>query len=236
MDNEFKPGTVHPENDYLEIERLGAKLGIPVPMMHITVEATNPDGSPGEVYNDRSRTYNRNFWNLIANLSMSPPAGTATFAAGFLAMKQTGGTIAAQDWQLTANNLHTGISNVGVASDTTYGIVVGTGSTAESFEHTALAALTGSGGAAGQMSYAAGTSSVSYDAGTRVWTGTLARVLNNNSGGTIVVAETGIYTVMWTSGTKYYYMTCRDLLGATVSVLDAGQLTVTYTITLTFPA
>jgi hypothetical protein len=122
---------------------------------------------------------------------------------------------------------------------------VGTGTTAESFEHVALVTPVAHGNGAGQLSYTAqSATSVSYNAGTRVWTATYARILNNNSGGSITVAETGIYGVN-TSNTGNLsngaastnpYMLCRDLLGATVAVANAGQLTVTYTITLTFPA
>ncbi|MBL8484123.1 MAG: hypothetical protein JNJ60_18140 [Rhodocyclaceae bacterium] len=111
----------------------------------------------------------------------------------------------------------------------------GTGTTAESFEHFALAALVAQGTSSGQLSYQATVNGgQSYNAGTKVWTSTLARILNNNSGGTIVVAETGIYANQANGATNH--MIERSLLGATVSVLNTGQLTVTYTMTLTFPA
>src|SRR4051812_32479817 len=66
-DQLFIPGTVKPEINYLRAERYSKGLGLPVPMTFLKVEATNPDGTPGERYEDRARTYNRNFWNHFFN-------------------------------------------------------------------------------------------------------------------------------------------------------------------------
>lgn len=237
----FHPGTVKPEEDYLELERLGKVLGIPVPMMFIKVEAINPDGSPGEIYEDRSRTFNRNFWNMLFSRCSDPVTSSGTFGAGVLSIKDTGGTTRTIAGALsgvgTASNL-CDFNSMGALGDATLGIVVGTGTTAESFEHNALVTRVAHGSSAGTLSYTASANPTpSYNAGTKVWTAAQSRIFNNNSGGTIVIAETGIYAnfgyANTTSGT---FMIERSLLGATVSVLNAGQLTVTYTTTLTFPA
>jgi len=220
----FVPGTPKPEADYLELERLGAKLGIPVPMVHVKVEATNPDGSPGERYEGRSRTFNRNFWNrLLALLSGFGTSGT-TFGAGYLTNKNTSGA--------SANHSYSGyiywINNTGNYGR---GIGVGTGTAAEDFEGYNLSAPISGGSGAGQLVYnTQDPTTESYNSGTKKWSMTLKMILNNNSGGTIVVAETAIVDGSLPA------LICRDLLGSAVSVLNAGQLTVTYTITLTFPA
>src|ERR1035437_4904244 len=93
MNDAFQPGTIKPEADYLELERLGAKLGIPVPMMHIKVEARNPDGSLGSKYEGRSRTFNRIFWNRLFNFASCFTSADVTFGAGLLSAKDQGASI-----------------------------------------------------------------------------------------------------------------------------------------------
>lgn len=242
MNEIFQPGTVKPEADYLELERLSKKLGIPVPMMHIKVEATNPDGSAGEKYEGRSRTFNRNFWNAVFTQYSGVAVSSGTFGAGVLSVKNTSGTTKTIGGRYldnpnpTLNGADAGgivVGGLGLAT----GIVVGTGSTAESFENNTLVTLVAHGTGAGQLSYAAQVSPTpSYVAGTKTWTSLYTRIFNNNSGGTIIVAETGIYYSFTVVGSTATVMAERTLLGATVSVLNAGQLTITYTITLTFPA
>ena len=242
MNNEFKPGTVHPEVDYLELERLSTKLGIPVPMMFVTVEATNPDGTPGERYHDRARTWNRNYWNWLWTLfgalssssasSITSITGDSTFGAGHINLKGLTGTIATT---ALSNCMAFPPENAFIpAVNVVLGIVVGTGTTAESFENGSLVSACAQGTGVGQLNYLAGVfTQPTYNAGTRVWTSAQSRVITNNSSATIVVAETGLYP---TSFAAVGYMVERSLLGATISVLAAGQLTVTYTMTLTFPA
>lgn len=228
MEQQFVPGTVHPEEDYKELERLSTKLGIPVPMGFIKVEATNPDGSPGDRYEGRMRTWNRNFWNLLFGSTVSPLNGSAVFGAGYLAIKRTSATVDAYNF---SSNPYFG-KIVGPINNDTYGILVGTGTTAESFDSYALAAIVSQGATSGKLVYGEMTATVpSYDAGTKVWTQTQTRIFNNNSGGAIVIAETGLACQQ-----SQYYLIERSLLGVTVSVANSGQLTVTYTMTMTFPA
>lgn len=231
-DEMFVPGTVKPEADYKEIERLGKKLGIPVPMMHIKVEAQNPDGSPGARFESRSRTFNRNFWNGLFTCVANAAQGAATFGAGYLAGKGVTGAVLAQDASGTPMGLFGWTTN-GAANNDTYGIVIGTGSTAESFGGTNPDVKILQGVASGKMVYGATNPVIpTYSSGTKVWTQAVPRIFNNNSGATIIVAETAILGYM---GLGYVLMFCRDVLGSPVSVLNGGQLTVTYTMTMTFP-
>lgn len=236
----FVPGSIKPEADYLEIERLGKKLGIPVPMTFIEVESRAPDGELIGHYKDRSRTFNRNYWNWILK-SFAFMAGTAgtyasdtTYGAGHITNKNTAGTVQNANASYTAQpRVYAPDIVTTAALGVAKGIVVGTGVAAESFEDVALGGLIAHGTGAGQLSHAAMVlQTPTYS--TLVWTNTLVRLFNNNSGGTIVVGETGLYAD-FNAGAQLY-MICRDKLGATVSVLNAGQLTVTYTTTLTFPA
>lgn len=235
----FIPGTIKPEVDYEEMNRLGKKLGIPVPQMYVKLETSYPDGTPGQVYESRSRTFNRNFWNIALGVMAESSAGTATFGAGFLALKDTGGTIRTMNYAVGGSSgygVHSfnwvGAATAGV---TTAGIVVGAGVTAESFEGFALSNKLAHGTTAGTISYNASAGhTATYDAPTKTWTGTCPRIFNNNSGGTLSITETGIYCNNQSAGT--YTMTSRDLLGTAISLLNSGQLTVTYTLTLVYPA
>jgi hypothetical protein len=241
----FQPGTVKPEAKYQKLAELGMELGIPVMQTFVQLESVGPDEKTHDVYADRSRTLNRNYWNWLfkqfagftANAATAPAASIAltadaTFGAGHLTNKSTGAVVLnANSTAFATPPTVVALATVGSAAT---GIVVGTGVAAESFEDVALGAIVAQGTGAGQMSYAAMTEQVpTYNSGTLTWTWQAIRILNNNSGGTITVGEVGIYGAS-SSGTNYMIM--RDKLAATVGVLNAGQLTVTYTFTLTFPA
>jgi hypothetical protein len=239
----FIPGTVKPESDYEEFSRLGAKLGLPCPQAHITLESFDASGDLVDRYHDRSRTLNRNYWNWLfkafggfiasptsPSLSLAMASNT-TFGAGHLTNKTTAAAVTNTN-VTNFNPPPSVIAGIGVA---TAGIVVGTGTAAEAFDDAALGAAVANGTGAGQMSYQAmALAAPSYNAGTLTWTWVTTRIMNNNSGGTIVVGETGIYGYQSITGASYMIM--RDKLGATVSVLSGGQVTCTYTMSLTFPA
>lgn len=242
----FVPGTIKPEKDYKEFDRLGAKLGLPCPQVHVGLVSVDADGNVVDEYHDRSRTFNRNFWNFIfrdvgcqhgnPNTSQQGtdtfPLSSTTFAAGHLTLKNVAGTIINSNFSSGPNSL-TATSAVGTSLS---GIRVGTGTAAEDFEGFNLATPINHGTGAGQMTYnAEAIPTPTYNAGTKVWTAAHQRIFNNNSGGTITVTETGMFMYNSSSGAGSI-MVMRDLLGASVSVLNAGQLTVTYTFTLTFPA
>lgn len=230
----FQPGTVKPESDYEEMDRLGRKLGIPVPQMFITLDVHYPDGSKGEHYHDRSRTFNRNFWNYLYSQWTNAASGTATFGAGYLALKQINNTVTAQDFSSASRSLN--FYNSAGAGVDTVGIVVGTGNTAESFDHNALVAQCLHGTTSGKFSHGAmSVSAANYTAGSKTWQTTLTRVLTNNSGSTITVYETGLYGYE-NSASPVTVMFERSLLSSSVAVANTGTLTITYTMTLTFPA
>ncbi len=106
------------------------------------------------------------------------------------------------------------------------GIIVGTGNTAVAVGDYALEIAIAEGTGAGQMSYQAQTYDTDVTVADPDCTFELKRIIINNSGGTIVVAEIGIYCYLEGS-----YLGCiaRDVLGASVSVPDGGSITVFYT-------
>jgi len=229
----FRPGHAHPEADYLELSRLSAKLGLPVPQIHLTLSACDAAGARTAHYHARSHTFNRNFWNYIFGITAVAPNGTATFAAGFLAMKDTGNTVRAINFGAGGNYMADFFGQAG-AANSARGIVAGIGSTAESFEHNALTTQCVNGNGVNQFGYDAQlATTVAYTAGTKTWDATIRRLLHNNSAATIVVTEIGIIAY---GPATFNFLLQRDLLAVPINVLAAGQLTATYTYSLTFPA
>ena len=224
----INPHEARPEADYLELERLSVKLGIPVPQVHLTVEVRK-DGKLISSTRQRSRTTNRNFWNALICMVTDTPGVVTNFGAGYLSFKQVNATVQAvakaqQTWNA-----------VGAINNSLYGILLGIGTGAESFEGNALGTICGNGTAANQLVYSAHSAlAQSYNAGTKVWTITIKRICNNNSAADIVVAETGITWQNTSLG--IYIMICRDLLASTQNVAVGAQVTTSYAVTLTFPA
>lgn len=124
---------------------------------------------------------------------------------------------------------------VNTSANNSYGIVVGSGSDAESFDSFKLSSIIASGTGSGQLSYAAMSGGVAtYESGTKKWSVVHTRVFNNNGGAEVSVNEVGLYG--YVVSVPVTFMLCRDLLPAPVVVNSAAQLTVTYTIEMTFPA
>jgi hypothetical protein len=215
------------EADFKRLERLGLKLGIPIPFVFLKLEVEK-EGKILDHYEGRSRTWNRNFYN--ANLMMiTAQAGVATnFGAGYLSLKQTSATVGA------IGPGYYFINFTGLVNNSTYGIQVGIGTGAESFEGYVLGTPCVHGTGSNQLVYSAHSAiTQSYDSPTKTWTITLKRIMNNNSGSAIVVAESAL---TWLDGNSLKVMGNRDLLGSTVTVNNGAQLTVQYAITLAFPA
>ena len=188
---------------------------------------------------ERGHSWTRNFYNMLYGTSAySIGSNSNNFGAGYQTGKNTSGTVeysasytpAAMQSQYNMGPLW---SNTG---DAAKGIVVGTGDTAFSVEQFTLATLIAHGNGANQLVYNA------MDAGSdgyasKIWTHTRARIFNNNSGSTITVKETGLYysfAIFTSSAASHLFE--RTVLGAPVSVVYGGQLTVTYQITMDFSA
>ena len=193
---------------------------------------------PATVYNARSQSWVRNAYNIVmTQLCGIDSAYVASYGAGGTYNKNTAGTNTGSSEATFQIRFVTTSGWLGTLGTDSRGIVVGTGTGAEDFEDYALDAAVANGTGAGQLSYAAQETTIAaYTAGTKTWASTMVRYLNNNSGGAIVVGETGIYAYVYT-GAAYDTMVCRDLQDPTVSVADTAQLKVTYTITsMAYPA
>lgn len=237
------------EKDYEELERLGAKLHIATPTAKWGFKLEKQDGS--EILyeaTERAHSWVRNAYTiLICNMCGNGPTQTS-YGAGVLGVKGTNGV----GWQGTtgaypfapAVSVNSGAVNalrypgngvVGAAGSITNGIVIGTGTTAYSFDDYKLATVIANGNAAGQMAYSAGTATDTWDSASKLYTSSFTRIMNNNSGADIVVSEVGLIGYVGVSYASYFLLV-RDLLEAPIVVPTDSKLTVTYNMQTLFPA
>jgi hypothetical protein len=201
----------------------------PPPKTFINMKVNLPNGDLLVDYSFRSKSWVRNMYHYLLGKFCCTGNGDSTFVAGKTTTKQVNGTIVDLN---VSYDLYWNMNNSSTTNS--YGIVVGISTDAESFESYSLKTIVASGTGAGQLSHIAQSgNSVTYTAGTKTWAIVITRLFNNNSGGTISIAETAIYEK---TITNLYYMVCRDLLGVAVDVVDTAQLTVTYTIEQVLPA
>ena len=224
---EFVPGTVKPEEEYEELSRLGAALGIPVPQTFITLEVTTPEGELLDRQHQRSRTWVRNFWNQVLCVASATSKGTltGTYGAGSLKVRTT-----------SSSDFNTSYSHLQTYSASNYGYCIrfGSGTTAESFEAINLANTIANGVTAGTLVWAYTTQNTpSYDAASKTWTNGVSVAMTNSSGGTITITEVGLFAV----GSDFNNaLIARDLLSSSISVPATAVISCTYSHTLVFPA
>jgi hypothetical protein len=206
----------------------------PVTWIDMKVEA--PDGSVAHEHREKSNSWVRNYYNAVAGVFL-PSTAPATYGAGYLGQKDTGGTARANATSTAYAAPDVYASWAGIVNNSTYGIVVGTGTGAEDFESYAMGAQVANGSGAGQLAHQAGAiGTATYTSETKKWTQTNTRIFNNNSAGEIVVTETGLIGRGYAGGSTNYMLLERNLLAEAVTVPAAYKLTVTYTTEITFPA
>jgi hypothetical protein len=221
------------------MQRMAKELDVPLVQAFYQVEVWDKHGNPLDGIRSRSHSWVRNAYNMMFSQLAAKNADDNTFEAGKLSIKDTDGTVRYGEYSIShlPNQSLDSVGGYGYragAGIDTYGIVVGSGDTAESIEGYALITKIANGTAAGQLSYIAQDECVvSWSSPTLK--GTWVRYFNNNSGGSIDVKEIGKYLYAYVVNTAQKWMMSRDLLGATVTVPNSGQLKVTYEITLTYP-
>lgn len=199
-------------------------------LVTLKFELINPYGKIEKTIYQKSNSLVRNYYNWSANNGLchqSPNA--ATYGAGYLAMKDTGGTIrtVGSSSGYYINDLSTAQSN--------YGILVGTSATAESIEDYILGAKVTHGNGAGQMYYYDTQKTASYNGGTLKWSNQIKRTIMNNSGASITINEVGyVAWLLYIGG-----ITARDSLvirdvPTPMPIANGGGIVVTYTITYQF--
>ena len=207
------------------------------------IRVFDKNGTLLTTHNQRSHSWVKNAYDLL----FSNLAGMPLRAAEALDVYKTDGTQKTSDY--IGYFYQTGLGKVedagygyrGAAGSVTRGIVLGTATTAEDFDSSnaigyALGALIANGSSTGEMDYTQGITPAYSLVGTTK-KATHIRYINNNSGAAITVNEVGLYgNYVLANGVSQYMMVSRDKLGAGVAVADTGQLKVTYTIQLTYPA
>ncbi|MBA7527492.1 hypothetical protein ES705_19668 [subsurface metagenome] len=229
------------ERKYEQLRKLGQELHVPIPEAFWTLEVIDKNGKLLQRHHQRSHSWVRNAYNLL----LSQMAGKylddpTTYGAGYLNIKWTMGTVVYGSGAAIGSFEQPGSAYRANAATHTHGIQVGTDVTAESFEDYVLTGLIAEGSGADQLNYILQeVPGKSYDGPSKVFTITQVRYMNNNSGAAIGVNEVALTTYGIGPGThtaQDKWVMARDKLGATVNVPDTGQLKVTYTIQLTYPA
>ena len=191
----------------------------------------------------RAHSWTRNFYSYMAGaLADFTGDGLSTFGVGKMASK----TNAAQVWAGTTSpagrsSSSTVLNNgyLDASTNPTFGIRVGTGNTAFTVDDFNLATVVAGGTASGQLSHAAhayGVQSYDNSPGAEKWTIIHTRVFNNNSGGTITIAEIGLFHYGQVFGNLSYNLMERSVLASPVPLVNGAQLTVNYTLTMDFSA
>jgi hypothetical protein len=249
MKNKLYIEPVESEKKYQRLLKMGADLGLPIPHAYLEIQVLDSKGKSIEHFKQRSHSWNRNYYNFLFCQMASHSAPDNTFGAGKLNIKDNTGTVY---FSVVGGSYYIAYFTTkvesggqdgfhGIAGAVNQGIVVGSGVNAESFEDYILQTVIANGSGAGQLAYVASEAPVlTYDAGTKTLTNTLVRYMNNNSAGDVSVNEVGIMAQgnVGDGATTHIknYLVCRDHLGATVTIPASGQLKVTYTISVVYPA
>ncbi len=228
------------EREYEELRKMGQRLHIPIPEAFWELEVRDRDGNVIQTLKQRSHSWTRNAYNHLFCEMAAKNVSDNTFGGGKLSGKNTAGTVkfAAREFCHATMNLDLADATDGIltlAGNINKGILVGSGINAESFEDFVLQTPIGEGAGAGQLNVAASELHAITYVGL-VLKDTQIRYFNNNSAGNVSVNEVCIVDGISIAGVKWLFLVSRDKLGATVTVPTTGQLKVTYTIQLTYPA
>lgn len=210
------------------------KLSTPLLKAFIEMEVRDKRGNIILSREQEAHSWVRNFYNWLFTQAASVAGLNAN---GLNITIPTGANLEhGYCWRLEEVGVGFG-NNAGPGIDT-MGILVGTGTTSESFNSYSLSTKIANGETSGKLSYSQASVQVSTIGTTKrcQW----IRYFNNNSGAAITVNEVGIYTKLFYNDYSHLYqqevMVCRDLISPGVSIPNTGQLKVTYTIELVYPA
>ena len=230
------------ERQYADIRRLADALKIPIVETFLEIEVFDSKGRRTRRHAQRSHSVVRNFYNWLTSQMMAINGSDDTWGDGYINRKTyPAGTVEYSDKAITLEEGSHESASIrgycGGAATSNVGPVVGSGTTAESFEDYALDTVIAHGNGAGQLAYqASNVPTKTWTAGTRVYQVKHLRYFNNNSGGVVTVREIGLVCGRLYLGTWQPTMVSRDVLASAIDVADAGQLKVTYTFEITYPS
>jgi len=186
-----------------------------------------------EVYRGESRSFVQNIGKILSLMFQSSASGSTGTSA---TITNTSGYSASIYGEYYGSGTPDGFAPMAVnapAGTDSYGIVVGSGSTPQTYSDYKLASQIYNGTGAGQLSYGTHTTSSSYGSTSSYIT--ISRTFTNQSGSAIVVREVGMIarqTAVSNGSGDVKYLIARDVLANPVTVNNLGTLTVTYTLTL----
>jgi len=237
------------EAKFRELKEKCRELKVPAPPeIMIRLQVHDKDGNLTFDDIQRGHSWTRNFYNMFFGCAGNGQAnGGNNFGAGYMTGKYVSGSISysssytARPATIAGSAWIPSVPGTGFiygSAAATYGIVIGTSDTAFNADHYTMQTIIAHGNSADQLYYQAMTAPiVAYTAGSKTWKTTLSRIYNNNSGGSITVKETGLYSAADIyGGTSNPYLVERSVLSPTVAVANGAQFTVTYEITMDFSA
>lgn len=238
------------EKLYQEMEDLGDSLKIPIPQCFLRFKVKNRNGKVVHDAKQRSHSWTRNAYNLIASYLLGINAvgswgdGTGTPIKVTSGSVISGNTLAALCRATVTTSGYSedpqevGKAYIAASGDNTHGIVVGIGAGVESFDDYVMSSICAEGSGVNQLHYVLEEQpALTWDAGTRTLTITHKRYMNNNSSSTITITEIGIIAngaVAAGSGRKF--MTARDVLSPSIAVPASGQILASYILSLVYPS
>jgi hypothetical protein len=230
------------EARFAKLKALCRELKVPAPP-EIMIGLQVHDHNGVLTFDDiqRGHSWTRNYYTQMFTIGTHSGGGDVNaFGAGYMTAKQVDATLRYNSTGASGDISGYSLAGRGLYENVTtgtFGIKIGTSDTAFSAEHHTLQAVIPAGTGSGQMSHAAMTQpTLAYTAGTKTWKTTHSRIFNNNSGGSITVKETGLYSYRGILASLNNFMTERSVLDPTVPVANGAQLSVTYEISMDFSA
>lgn len=215
---------------------------VPTPVAHIGLTVYDKNGVPTAHYEDRSKSWTRNFYNWMASQQFTADLNAmgTTFEAGRITVRDTGGIVRQFGFPIYHSNSTSGTTfgngYRAAGGSVINGIVIGTSDSAESFESFALGTLIEEGTRSGQMQYLAMNAIVPvWDGTAKTITYTCQRNMVNASGVSIGVKEVGLISSMTGTAGGQRFLVARDVLFETVDVPNESMIKVTYTIQIAYP-
>jgi hypothetical protein len=228
-----------PHNDlpislYEEYYQLATELGYPALKNYFNIQTLDKNGRlDDETGRTMSRSMLRNQWNyMLMEAAAIYKTMDSSFGSGYLSTKRTDGAVIA-----TSAILGTNVPSIaGVVGDVTFGLAVGRGNTAVTFNDYKLETICAEGAGANQLNYQAGISPTKSWSGANLeWTIQHIRYANNNSAGNIDLVESGVMQYYYASYSTYGILMIRDVF-ATKTVNIGGQVKMVYDfVSNTFP-
>jgi len=173
----------------------------------------------------RSDSFLPNFIGELYSQMDCPWGGSGTSGSG----PNTSGTSEAFISSYSNGINKEGFNTNDGSGDASYGIQVGTGTTANSTSTYALASQIANGTGSGQLSYG----SHSYSWATGGTSTVVARAFSNSSGASVTVSEVGLVWASNSAGNPYNFIMIRDVLSSSVTIANGGNATFQYTISIT---